>query len=89
LWFTLEELKQMEAPCTAIWDGLHILNPAAVQAQQHTEDFAEEEFQRLKEQKLKEQMSKLGLRFWSALELKPGAFGFAIDLKKFLGQEED
>lgn len=89
LWFTLEELKRMEAPCTAIWDGLQILNPAAIEARQHAKDLDEEELERLKQLKLTEHMSKLGLRFWSALELKPGAFGFAIDVKKFLKLEDD
>lgn len=88
LLIALHQMKSTQAPIVAVLDGMEILNAAAVKEReaQHRLD-AHALSTQLVEVKAAHanEKNKVLKRFWDSLELKPGLFGFRVDLKKLMG----
>ena len=90
IWEYMDMAKSDDLPIYATLDRLHVLNDAALEEakasarlDQHLKEKRAEELQALRRRR-QDSPGKMARELYDALELKPGAFGFAVDLKKVL-----
>lgn len=88
VWNYMEIVKNEKTPIYASLDRLHILNDAAIKEieslailNEHVRIHKEKEMENQKELSVKNMKHK-AKDLYDALEMKPGIFGFKMDLKK-------